>query len=143
MRNSLPIRCLVLAAMLVAMLSLSSCATNGLDAITISPTSYTATLVYTSSGTVAPIGYQINTQYKAIGKYGNGSHPFYKDITSVVTWTSYTPAMVTVSSTGLAQVTGAMLGTTQVTAAMQGFGGLVTSNTSTFTVAKSTTTAAH
>ena len=141
MRSSMPARCLVLVAMLAALLSLTSCTASGLDSITISPSSFTATLVYSSSGVIAPIGYQVNTQYKAIGKYGNGSHPFFKDITSVVTWTSYTPSMVTVSSAGLAQVTGAMLGTTQITASMQGFGGLVTSNASTFTVAKSTSSA--
>jgi len=76
------------------------------------------------------------TQYKAIGYYGNASNYTTKDITDQVTWTSLTPLMVTVSSTGVAQVTGEAYGATQITASKQGYGGLITSNTSTFTVNK-------
>jgi hypothetical protein len=56
-------------------------------------------------------------QLKAMGSYIHP--PVAKDITSQVTWTSNTPAMVTVSSTGLLTATGGACGSTLISATVK------------------------
>ena len=120
----------------VALLSVVSCTSSpSLTSITISPSSYTTTLVLTASGASAPTGLQGQTLLTATGNYAHPGHPAEtRDLTSQVTWLSYTPELVTVSPTGVATVTGSAIGTTQITASMPGFNGDVISNASTFTV---------
>jgi hypothetical protein len=117
-------------ALLLACLALTftGCnATSGLTTIVISPSSYTAV--------ASPYGdTQVTTNYKAIGYYGHADHQTTKDITDQVTWTSYTPNLVTISSSGVATVTGEMYGDTQIIASAPGYNGDIVSNASTFTV---------
>jgi Bacterial Ig-like domain (group 2) len=69
-----------------------------------------------------------SVQLTAIGTYGHGSgNPSSQsDVTSQATWTSSTPSVATVSSTGLTSAVGS--GTTTITASMNGFTGLVSSS---------------
>lgn len=61
-------------------------------------------------------------QFTATGIVGHGSHPASsQDVTSQVTWTSSTPDVATVSSTGLATAVSA--GTTTISASMAGSAG--------------------
>ncbi|HUA90949.1 MAG TPA: Ig-like domain-containing protein [Terracidiphilus sp.] len=114
----------------------TSCVTGpSLTSIVISPTTFTTTLVLLPNGQSAPASEQLWTQYTATGYYTHPGHPAVaKDLTNQVTWLSYTPLLVTVNSSGIATVTGSATGFSQITASMQGFNGLITSNTSTFTV---------
>lgn len=116
-------------------LSLVACSSDPeLNSIVISPTTFTTSLAYTSTGAIAPASQQIWTQYTAIGYYGNAKRQTSKDITNQVTWVSQTPLLVTVDSTGVARVTGSATGFTGITAQAKGFTGLIVSNSSTFTV---------
>jgi uncharacterized protein YjdB len=106
----------VLGAILLssAVLPFTGCGSAEVDSIQISP----ASQVLAAGQTV---------QFSATGSYGHGTHPSStKDVTSLVTWSSSSPAVATVSSTGLA--TGVAAGTTTITASMQGFTGLVSSS---------------
>jgi hypothetical protein len=58
-----------------------------------------------------------NVQLRALGSYRHP--PVTKDITDEVTWSSNTPAMVTVNSTGLITVTGGPCGGTIISATVQ------------------------
>jgi hypothetical protein len=120
----------------VAVLPVVSCSTSpSLTSITISPNSYTTTLVLTASGAVAPTSEQGQTLFTATGYYTHPGHPAEtKDLTNEVNWLSYTPEVVTVATNGVATVTGAAIGTTQVTASMAGFNGDVVSPPASFTV---------
>lgn len=101
-------------------LSLAGCASPSLVSIAITPT--TQYFGYSSGLTV---------QFTAIGTFAQGNHPkSTRDITNEVTWKSNTPDIATVSSTGLVTTTGAAYGNTTITASMNGFGGLITANTS-------------
>jgi uncharacterized protein YjdB len=72
-------------------------------------------------------------QFTATGVIGHGSHPTSsQDVTNEVTWTSSTPAVATVSSSGLATAVSA--GTTTITASMSGS----TSATATLNVSAAT-----
>jgi trimeric autotransporter adhesin len=122
-------------------LSLVACGSDPeLNSIVISPTTFTTTLVVTASGASAPASQQIWTQYTAIGYYGNAKRQTAKDITSQVTWVSQTPLLVTIDGTGVARVAGTATGFTGIYAQAKGFTGMITSNTSTFTVNLPTST---
>lgn len=127
---------LSMLALGLGMLPFTSCTDDpSLTSIVISPTSYTATLTLLANGSPAPPSEQLWTQYTATGYYTHPGHEaIVKDITKQVTWLSYTPLLVTVSSSGVATVAGNATGFTQITASMSGFHGLVSSNQSTFTV---------
>lgn len=67
-----------------------------------------------------------STQLTATGTYGNGKHPSTQNITSLVTWTSTTPAVATVNSAGV--VTAVSAGTTTITATVAAFNGPTSSS---------------
>ncbi|HSZ18010.1 MAG TPA: Ig-like domain-containing protein [Terracidiphilus sp.] len=125
-----------------AVLPIVSCSTSpSLTSITISPSSYTTTLVLNAAGASAPTNQQGQTLYTATGNYTHPGHPAEtRDLTNEVNWFSYTPELVTVSTTGVATVTGGAIGSTQVTASMPGFNGDIISTPSTFTVTLPSTT---
>jgi hypothetical protein len=88
---------------------------NEIDSITVSP----STLSFGAAGLTA--------QLSATGYIGHGSHPATtENVTNLVTWSSPTPAVATVSSTGL--VTSVGPGTVQITATINGFTGPVSSS---------------
>ncbi len=93
------------------LLSLSSCGRDQeLVSITVSPSS--ETFGAANIPVIANAGAQI--QLRALGNYIHP--PVTKDITSQVTWTSNTPQMMTVDSSGLLTVTGLSCGDTLITA---------------------------
>ena len=101
----------VLALMASAFLTLSSCGhSQELVSIAIQPT--TETFGASNIPVIDDAGAQI--QLRALGTYIHP--PVTKDITSQVTWTSNTPQMVTVNSTGLITVTGGPCGATLISA---------------------------
>lgn len=77
------------------------------------------------------------TQLTAVGTYGNANHASTQNVTSLVTWTSTTPAVATVSAAGLVTAVGA--GTTTITASATAFNG-PTSSSATLTVTGSSAT---
>lgn len=137
------IRSLLGTAMLMgALFPVVSCSTSpSLTSITISPTSFSTTVVLTASGAPAPPSQQLSTQFTALGSYTRPGHAAVtKDLTDQVTWLSYTPSMVTINNSGVATVAGGVIGSTQITASMEGFHGDVVSSPSTFSVALPSTT---
>ncbi len=95
-------------------LSISGCGNPmGLDSIQITPVAQSLTVGQT-------------TQYSATATYGNAKHPSTQDITSGVTWTSTTPAVATVNSSGVATAVSA--GTTTITASATAYNGPTTSS---------------
>ncbi len=103
---------LVFAGML-CLIGLTSCAhEQQLTSISIQPT--TEDFGATNIPVSADAG--LNVQLRALGSYIHP--PVTKDITAQVTWTSNTPDMVTVSSTGLATATGLSCGSTLISATM-------------------------
>lgn len=125
--------------------SITSCgSTPSLTSIVISPDSFTTTLAFLADGAVAPQADQLPTNYKAIGYYTRPGHAAAtKDITDSVTWFSFTPDLVGVTSSGVATPAGLAIGFTQIWASAPGFDGDIVSNSSTYTVElpSSTTTA--
>lgn len=106
-----------------------------LTSIVIAPTNPTTELALLANGSPAPAGDQIQTYYTATGYYTHPGHPpIVRDITDQVTWYTYTPDLVTVSTSGVATPAGNAIGYTQITASMHGFNGDIISNSSTFTV---------
>ncbi|MFZ0200370.1 MAG: hypothetical protein WB523_11415 [Candidatus Sulfotelmatobacter sp.] len=102
---------LVLIATSISLLSLSSCADpQELQSITIQPG--TETVGASDIPVSADAGSQV--QLRALGSYLHP--PVTKDITNQVTWTSNTPQMFTISSTGLLTATGLSCGGTLVSA---------------------------
>lgn len=101
-------------------LPFAGCSNPLVDTIVVSPTSQSVTVGQTA-------------QFTATGSLGHGaSHPSTtQDITDSVTWTSSTPAVATISSTGVA--TGISSGTTTITATINGYTGTL-SATATLTV---------
>lgn len=119
--------CLNVLLLVGLLLPLTSCTSSpSLTSIVISPSDFTATL--------ATSGPPIWTQYTATGYYGHAGHQSTKNITNQVTWTSYTPMLVIINSSGVATVAGQATGFTQITASAPGFNGDIISNASTFTV---------
>lgn len=100
------------------LLLITSCLNDpSLTSIVVTPGTYTAQL--------APCGNpQVTTNFTATGYYTRPNHAAVtKDITDQVTWTSLTPNMVTIGSTGSATVTCQMWGSTQISASASGFHG--------------------
>jgi Bacterial Ig-like domain (group 2) len=96
---------------------------SGLDSVQITPATQSVTVGQTA-------------QFTAVGTYGNAKHTSTQNITSGVTWTSSTPSVATVSSSGLVTAVGA--GTTTITASAQAYNGPVSSSAT--LVAASTST---
>ena len=100
-------------------LALAGCTNNLVDSIIVAPSTQALTVGQTA-------------QLTATGIQNHGTHPSTStNVTNEVTWTSSSPAVATVNSSGL--VTAVSAGTTSVTASMAGFGGTVT-GTSVITV---------
>lgn len=93
--------------------TLIGCSVSGLDSVQVSPSTQALTVGQTA-------------QLKAVGTFGNASHPTTQDITGTVTWTSSAPAVATVSAAGL--VTGVGAGTTAITASATAYNGHVSSS---------------
>jgi hypothetical protein len=105
---------IVLIVAAVAMLNMSSCADpQELVSITVQP--QTETFGASNIPVSALAGAQV--QLSALGTYVHP--PVTKDITDQVTWTSNTPQMVTVNSTGLISVVGGPCGATLISATVQ------------------------
>lgn len=95
----------------IVLLSVASCGrSQQLTGITIQP----AVQTFGSSTTPVSDDAGLQVQLRALGSYIHP--PVTKDITSQVTWTSNTPQMVTVDSTGLLTATGDACGTALVSA---------------------------
>lgn len=86
---------------------------SGLDSVQVTPTSQSLAVGQTS-------------QFTAYGTFGNASRPTKQNITSTVTWSSATPSVATISTTGM--VTAVSAGTTTITAEATAFNGLVSSS---------------
>jgi len=105
------VRALVLSGLV---LSLAGCGNpQGLDFITVSPNSGSLTTGQ-------------SLQLTATGTFGNASHPSTQIITNSVTWTSASPSVATVNSSGLVLAIGP--GTTTVTASGTAYNGPVSSS---------------
>lgn len=104
------------ALLLLALaLPIAACTNPLIDSLAVSPSTQAVTVGQTA-------------QFTATGTVGHGSnHPSTtQDDTNSVTWTSSSPAVATISSTGLA--TGVAAGTTTITASMNGFTGTITAS---------------
>ena len=86
---------------------------QGLDSVSVSPSTQSLTVGQTA-------------QFSATGTYGNSGHASTQNITDGVSWSSSTPSVATVSSTGMATAVGA--GTATITASAAGFAGPVASS---------------
>jgi len=95
-------------------LSITGCSTpQGLDSVQVSPAAQSLAVGQTA-------------QLTATGTYGNAKHPSTQNITSLVTWSSTTPAVATIDATGVATAVSA--GTTTITATATAFNGPTTSS---------------
>src|SRR5215469_5486379 len=106
----------VCSVMVVAgmLLSLSSCGKDQeLTQITIQPPTET----FGAANIPVPADAGLQVHLRALGTYIHP--PVTKDITSQVTWTSDTPQMVTVDSTGVITATGGACGNTLVSATLK------------------------
>lgn len=100
-----------LVLVVTVLVSLSSCGRDQqLESITIQPSS--ETFGDSNTPVIANAGAQV--QLRALGNYIHP--PVTKDITSNVTWTSNTPQMMTVDTSGLLTVTGLACGATLISA---------------------------
>jgi hypothetical protein len=75
------------------------------------------TETFGSANTPVPADVGLNVQLKALGTYIHP--PVTKDITNQVIWSSNTPQMVTVNSTGLITATGLACGNTLISATVK------------------------
>ena len=118
--------CMKLMLSVCLIVPVIGCGTAEVDSITVSPTTQSVLIGQT-------------VQFTATGSYGHGSnHPAaIRDVTSKATWTSSSPSIATVSTTGL--VTAVAAGTATITASMNGFTGVV-SNSGTVVVVNPTGT---
>jgi hypothetical protein len=104
----------VLIVVATVLVSLSSCGRDQqLESITVQPQS--ETFGTSTTPVIDNAGSQV--QLRALGNYIHP--PVTKDITSQVTWTSNTPQMMTVDSSGLLTVTGLACGATLVSATVK------------------------
>jgi hypothetical protein len=95
-------------------LSIAGCSTpQGLDFVQVTPAAQSLAVGQTM-------------QLTATGTYGNGKHPSTQNVTSLVTWSSTTPAVATVDASGVATAVSA--GTTTITATATAFNGPTTSS---------------
>jgi hypothetical protein len=96
------------------LLSLASCGRDQeLTQITVQPSTET----FGATNIPVPADMGLNVQLRALGTYIHP--PVTKDITTLVTWASNTPQMVTVGTGGLITVTGNACGNTLVSATMK------------------------
>jgi uncharacterized protein YjdB len=86
---------------------------SGAATLTVQPNSLTAIAIAPSSANLA-IG--VTLQFTATGTYNNGSTA---NVTSLASWTSSSPAVATINSTGLA--TGIAAGSSTIQASLSGF----------------------
>jgi hypothetical protein len=86
---------------------------SGLDSIQVLPNSQSLIIGQTA-------------QLTATGTFGNASHPSTQNVTNSVTWSSSTPSVATVGSTGMVIAVGA--GTTVITASATAFNGPISSS---------------
>jgi hypothetical protein len=86
---------------------------QGLDSIQVTPPAQALTIGQT-------------VQLTATGTYGNAKHPSTQNITSLVTWSSTTPAVATVNASGVATAVSA--GSTTITASSTAFNGPTSSS---------------
>jgi hypothetical protein len=119
-------RCCVRGLLLLCLGSaLVGCtAPSGLDSVQVTPPAQALAVGQT-------------VQLTATGTYGNAKHLSTQNITSLVTWSSTTPAVATVDASGV--VTAVSAGTATVTATATAFNGL-TSSSATLTVTGSSGT---
>jgi hypothetical protein len=111
MFDRLVVRALVLSGLV---LSIAGCGNpQGLDSIQVSPAAQSITVGQTA-------------QFGATGTFGNANHPSTKDVTASVTWTSSTPSVATVNSSGLVAAVG--VGSTVITASATAFNGPISSS---------------
>ncbi len=99
-------------------LAIAGCANAGLDSVQVTPSTQALTVGQTA-------------QFTAVGIYGNARHPTTRSITNTVRWSSNTPSVATISSTGVATAVGS--GTATITAQGNGYNG-TTSSSATLTV---------
>ena len=109
------LRFFTFAGILLLLLWLVPGCGNGQQLVAISVVPTTETFGAANIPVSANAGSQV--QLKALGSYIHP--PVTKDITNQVTWTSNTPAMVTVSATGLATATGHACGSTLISATVK------------------------
>jgi hypothetical protein len=107
-------RVFVAFSLICLALSIAGCSTpQGLDLVQVTPTAQSLAVGQTM-------------QLTATGTYGNAKHPSTQNITSLVTWSSTTPAVATVNASGVATAVSA--GTTTITATATAFNGPTTSS---------------
>ena len=107
-------RVFVAFSLICLALSIAGCSTpQGLDLVQVTPTAQSLAVGQTM-------------QLTATGTYGNAKHPSTQNITSLVTWSSTTPAVATVNATGL--VTAVAAGSTAILASTTAFNGPVSSS---------------
>ena len=112
-------RCNVRGLLLLSLFAtVIGCANSGLDSIAVSPVSQSLAVGQTS-------------QLTAVGTFGNAAHLSTQNLTSTVTWSSSTPSVASVTSSGM--VTALAPGTTSIVATATAFNGPV-SSTSALTV---------
>ena len=105
------LRCVSAVAIVIGVIAMNSCARDQeLVSISIQPS--TETFGSANIPVIANAGAQ--AQLRALGSYIHP--PVTKDITDQVTWTSNTPQMVTVDSSGVITATGLACGSTMITA---------------------------
>jgi hypothetical protein len=102
------VRGLLLPCLALTLGSLIGCANSGLDTVQVTPATQSLTVGQT-------------VQFTATGSYGNANHLRTQNVTNTVTWTSSSPAVATVNSSGLATAVSA--GTTTITANATAFNG--------------------
>jgi Bacterial Ig-like domain (group 2) len=94
-------------------LSIAGCANTGLDSIQVTPA-------------VQSLAIGQSAQFNVIGTYGNANHSTTQAVTTGLTWTSSSPSVADISSSGAATAVGP--GTTTITASAAGFNGPATSS---------------
>ena len=104
-------RLATLAVAVLCTIGLPSC---GHDQQLVSIDIQPSTETFGDSNTPVPADAGLNVQLRALGNYIHP--PVTKDITDQVTWSSNTPQMVTVNSTGLITATGGSCGNTLISA---------------------------
>jgi hypothetical protein len=109
------VRCCVRGPLLLCLATaLVGCSNQGLDSVQVTPAAQSLAVGQTA-------------QLTATGTYGNANHASTQNITGTVTWTSSTPSVATVSTSGVVTAVGA--GSTIITASTAGFAGPVSSTT--------------
>src|SRR6202051_3662444 len=104
----------ILVLVAVSLLSVSSC---GDPQELVSINGQPGTETFGASNIPVPADAGLQVQLRALGTYVHP--PVTKDITNQVTWTSNTPQMVTVNSTGLIAATGNACGGPLISATVQ------------------------